>query len=815
MDFSQEQNLRAQLVANHAWVRRLALGIVREDGAADDVAQEVMLAAIQRPPSSMAALRGWLATLTGRIAIDRARSESARRARQQRVSRTEADDAEREVVERVARSQRVVEVVMSLAEPLRSTVLLRYLDELPLAEVARRTAVSERTARTRLTEGLALLRARLDREFGEDSKSWALVLLGTPVVKGALLMNVKLVVGGVAAVLVALALLRWNTGAVEPPVISEMRAGPTPTALQPELSEVASEVASSRDPVVASVPVLPAKPPSLWYFRLVDATTTGPVAGGSASLEDGWQAKVNATADDLGYLELPRKPDGPALLWYLNATGHAPTAIVDARGGETRETAVEVPMRASCSLRVRVLDSERHPVRAPVELSAGVRETVALPTNDAEFRLAYNGGPDSHRETRSGLGEVLTARYLWTRRGDLDGVCTWECLPPEVAMRALVGAGKGSVLRIAPFTLFPGEARELEWVLPGTSALEVEAVDRTGAALPGVTLWAVDLHEGGQPFALFKPGIEPAGTAVTDANGHARFQLLQGGDWYVGPARQDAGGPAGIDPGAFAPIGTLKHLNAGDATATERLVLDQGLYVGGVVVSASGTPPPVLIWVSAEQMSGRFETQSQADGSFLLGPVPRLPLTLSPHIVGGTSLPSLKVAGGDLSVAVIVPPIGAVELSVSDAESGVALGIESVRVEDGPSKFETEYSGKPKPLSVRLENVLAGTYTIVVCTEGAKVAFERDVHIGGDAATPRKLLAHAGCAVALTNHTQANGVVRAYLDQNCVGLFDAPAGETTQARVPAGKLRFRFSGAESSDRNLELRAGESGAVEWP
>lgn len=225
MDSARRDDSNADLLANLTWVRRLVLAIVRDDAVADDVAQDVVWSAWNRSPnerpSSLAALRAWLATAARRAAIDRARSETARRAREQAVSRPEADGGSAEAVERGARSRRVVDAVMQLAEPYRSAILLRYLDQLPMAEVAERLGASESTVRKRLTTGLALLRSRLDDEFGEDSRSWSVALLGVEVqktaamsvptvglwaiVQGALVMNAKFVAAGIGIVIVGLA----------------------------------------------------------------------------------------------------------------------------------------------------------------------------------------------------------------------------------------------------------------------------------------------------------------------------------------------------------------------------------------------------------------------------------------------------------------------------------------------------------------------------------------------------------------------------------------------------------------------------------
>ena len=57
------------LLAETRWLRAVARGLVRDGGSAEDLAQDVMLDALQRRPSSDdGGLRGWLRTVARRRA---------------------------------------------------------------------------------------------------------------------------------------------------------------------------------------------------------------------------------------------------------------------------------------------------------------------------------------------------------------------------------------------------------------------------------------------------------------------------------------------------------------------------------------------------------------------------------------------------------------------------------------------------------------------------------------------------------------------------------------------------------------------------
>lgn len=212
-----------ELLANVAWVRRLARALVRDADAAADLAQETLRVALGAKPAAPPTgprLRAWLARIARRLAIDQARSAS-RRERRETVA---ADEARRsatmpttlDVVERSERMRRVVDAVMALDEPSRTTVLLRYLDDLPTRVIAQRMAASEELVRKRIERALRRLRERLDAEFGSGTRRWACALLVVPPAAGVFA-SAKLA-AAVATAVVCVAAIAWGVrmrGAVE------------------------------------------------------------------------------------------------------------------------------------------------------------------------------------------------------------------------------------------------------------------------------------------------------------------------------------------------------------------------------------------------------------------------------------------------------------------------------------------------------------------------------------------------------------------------------------------------------------------------
>ena len=90
----------AQTLLQHAeFLRRLARSLVGDASAADDVVQETMLRALERPPAHRENLRGWLGLVARNFALVRRRTEIRRDRRERMAAQTEARPSAREIAE--------------------------------------------------------------------------------------------------------------------------------------------------------------------------------------------------------------------------------------------------------------------------------------------------------------------------------------------------------------------------------------------------------------------------------------------------------------------------------------------------------------------------------------------------------------------------------------------------------------------------------------------------------------------------------------------------------------------------------------------
>ena len=272
------------LLEHAAWVRRLARGLVRDAHGAADLEQEVWAAALTHAGRG----RGWLARVAANLAHRSRRTRARVAEREERAARAEALPSAAELVERADLTRVLVEHLVALEEPYRTTLLLRYFEDLSPTAIAHREGVPVRTVKTRLARGLAQLRERLDRS--RDRESWlpALVALcRSPLVPALILMKTSTKIVCAALLLFLIGGGAWLVLRNEEP--KDARAAAAPPALEspPEPSTTAPAALTTEpapERTAAGVPSAPTAPeaPSL-RGRVVDRSGQ-PISGARVEL---------------------------------------------------------------------------------------------------------------------------------------------------------------------------------------------------------------------------------------------------------------------------------------------------------------------------------------------------------------------------------------------------------------------------------------------------------------------------------------------------------------------------------------------------
>jgi len=265
-----------ELLAHAGFLGGLVRTLVFDQEQAEDYLQDTWAYALANPPKSGPGLKTWLATAARNYIRQDRRSRNRRTRREIAVARPERLCSTDEVLAREEARRRVVEAVRKLSEPYRTAVVLRYLEDLPPREIARRENVPVETVRTRLKRALALLRKELDERSDGDRRTWCLALLpltlekeqaaaaigGVGLLGGIALMSTKLNVA-LAAVLLALILVVGlvvlsNPGRGEQPVAPDPHPGREDVAVLPgdqSAPAMSDETGAGMEPDESAVPL--------------------------------------------------------------------------------------------------------------------------------------------------------------------------------------------------------------------------------------------------------------------------------------------------------------------------------------------------------------------------------------------------------------------------------------------------------------------------------------------------------------------------------------------------------------------------------
>ncbi|HEX6884523.1 MAG TPA: sigma-70 family RNA polymerase sigma factor [Planctomycetota bacterium] len=260
-----------ELLAQTGWVRGIVRRLVLDEGLAEDVVQDTWVAALERgsAPAGRGGLRAWLAAVAGNLARRRRRREAVRAALERAAARAEGVEPGAGELERLELQRALVEALVALDEPLRSAVVLRHLDGLAPAEIARRQGCTRELARQRVSRGLAQLRTRLAARDRQGLLALVPLLGRMPALglgTGGLLVSAKVSAGIAGGVIVAAAL--WLTTGREPGRgRSEPRAAPAavaelaspaetaaPPAVEPGTSSAEQRTAPERGPEARAAP---------------------------------------------------------------------------------------------------------------------------------------------------------------------------------------------------------------------------------------------------------------------------------------------------------------------------------------------------------------------------------------------------------------------------------------------------------------------------------------------------------------------------------------------------------------------------------
>lgn len=375
----------AALLEQAQWVRTLVRRLIRDEALAEEVVQDTWVAALERRPAAdrSGGLRAWLAAVARNLSLRARRRELVRSVVEHASARSERIGGGQDEVERMQLQQKLAGAVLELEEPYRSAVILRHLDGLSSGEIAGRQGCTVEAARQRVARGLAMLRARLEREFGERG-TWcaALVKLAgqgwNGFAAGGLVMGTKLAVG--AAGVLALAAALWTieakrgersaalAGEERPP---EPALGPATVPGREPRTDASSRETLAPAPAAAQRQTIAAEPraPSALRVRgTVTDTRNNPLPEALLAFpsRSGEATEVNVGADGSFELDLPRRA-GPLPL-TASCPGYVSETLLVEPGP------LSIALKALPSLAGRLVDIDGLPVEPPGQVRLEIEE---------------------------------------------------------------------------------------------------------------------------------------------------------------------------------------------------------------------------------------------------------------------------------------------------------------------------------------------------------------------------------------------------------------------------------------------------------
>lgn len=695
-----------ELLREVSWLRRLAQRLVADPGVADDLAGDTLAAwsAARTPPDNP---RGWLATVLRHFAEHHHR-RAERRRRAEAIAA--APRVARPVDESLATAElhkNLVDAVLALDEAYRTPIVLRFLDELPLREVARRLGVPVETARTRIRRGLDRLRSRLDERHGGRAAWVVLCASRTPPLVvpflGAMMVS-KIVCGAAAAALIVWLFL--DDGASVAPDAAANATAPERPATVPESKSPESLDAAANVRSAAAV----AKEPGAVFLlrgRVVDEATGVPVADVTVTgvaAHDATDAVATTGAD--GTFSLPfaaATDEGAAVL--LTHTAYAPLTM------ELRGANVDTAARTSdCG------DIELAPGTQVVGV---VLDTTGNPVAAADIFMCISYWTNGGRRTR-----LDDATHVGV--GSADGTFRLDrrLLPnrPPAVLIAVSGRGMG-FFELADLSRKAHECR-IEVRLSPSVPVSVTVVDENGAAIHGARVTAEPKFPpiGTLDVALVfarRSALEDAFVARSDATGHALLQLPIGTPaFFVGtPVVHTAYRVRGQTPDHDGAVASFDFVEPPSTPTQLRLVLSrqQRIEVSGRVRSRDGQP--IANATVAGKRGGDAAVRTDASGSYTMtvgrGDGTLVVVASAPGCFPRTQeSPPIAAAATSATIDFVLDAaaelIGRVVDQAGDAVAGASVRVEENTVETGEDGSFRTTVWPDRAMSIQVEPPSAG-----------------------------------------------------------------------------------------------------------
>ncbi|HTF89232.1 MAG TPA: sigma-70 family RNA polymerase sigma factor [Planctomycetota bacterium] len=782
------------LLAQSDWLRRLAIGLVRDSDQAEDLVQDTWVAALRRAPRTTGVeLRSWLSTVVRNFAFRRGRERELRKWHESEGGREETLSEPDASAARVELQGLLSAALLELDEPLRRALVLRYFDALPTREVASRLGISDDNARQRISRALAKLRSRLDRERGSRA-AWIAMLPSSalPTASGAaipslwLLMAIKSKWIG-AVLLLAVAGLGWR--ALQPPESSESSRALVPVAEASLAAKdesvavmpVAGETAENRSAAPA-IPTAAFLPGAAFGERTLDVICRARedhrpleglvvrVAGEKWVTLDpsGATNSRSPTTGADGRARLRLHADGPWIITALdpdNAVSRESLEIETFPAGTTREITIEHSTREDRVFFGRVFERDGgEPIAGAQLLLEATKQLVTSTDAEGRFELPFGSWGSRH------FGVVAEGHAgAWFGPDD-------DHASAETAFELPLDRGAELIIQ---FTGIPGSAwRESSAVLSTAMNHQIRSSKRHLVWRGGDRKWNQDCDDAGRVrFTDLPPWVPLALTWSGKSRGLQAFQ------------------PLTLEPGEKRSI---------------EVSIDSGCRIEGWVRKASGEPLAAMTILLLPDGTNRDELMqegdsrqvvksaiSASDGSFVIERVAPGAWRLGPAVESRQNLGTanakrvaplalrLEIADTELlrKVELILPDALYIRGHVFDPEGKEMQGVVVTGVRSG--SFLSTQSAKDG--GFELGPLAQGRYELQALLPGSAGAPSLPMNVEAGTEGIRLQLRRAGSISGRLRLAQGIGPIDGHVIASRMSEDDGMQTSTTQ---PDGKFRL-------------------------
>ena len=849
-----------ELTRHAAALRRVALAVVKDASAAEDVLQGAYLTALDQQDRSRSL--PWLFHVVRSRALDYLRRERARKEHERLGAVHEAAEVREPVSERLETFAVLVKTIASLPENLQEVLYQRYFDGLTPTEIAARRGIPIKTVKTRLSRALFLMREKLGKHFGGEAGGWHGMLLGPLGLEGAgsaamaskgssALPTGLLWLSGAALLVVALVpiLQRATQGPADAsaqtrdaslPIGSkslEMQAG-SPDSVTPgkaDSSQAANTqlATNKREQVVAQdgmqvddegddEDLPPESAERLYWCRILDANTGIPVKGATVvttatnrplrlqpiSLERGspvikhkseWQSPWNETEGS--WLGAIAKSDAGGLIQVRISRGfHLPSRAT----AEGYGPLLFSPPKG-CETREEAFDLK---LTKPGELEIQLVDEHGLPLPGIRLEAKVRSA------TLVGRAAPYTRELLhWEGTTQSAGSYVFRGLPSDQTIFVQAWRDDGRVpVASQELRVDAGQKRELLWTLQSGCRVEGFLLDQQDAPYVDTVVW---LTSGGANMApgrdrfYFEDSDGPflAQASTTDSQGHFVFEHVPPGTWYIGPKPSDSFPPYVRRDGA-APIATAILVTSQTIDRPLTVRAHRGLYISGTIPDQMNSSYCIAV-KSEFGASDRFSFP----GTFNIGP-----LELGPHELyakhGGSRGPTLEVDAPQKDVVLHLAPTGRLSAKWThpvDRKPCRASILVSQRGARAPASRTT-------PIAYKLVGTEynPGTYDIVVVTKDGYVGYRSNLEVrAGMFIENTPVVLELGATLAVEFKSPIELATYAVFHQEVlVACGSIRAGATLLRTVPPGELHVEFRQGDEVvfKQQLILDGGQAGRV---